>query len=189
MTECASRSRASARSKIALFRRKMRNLNGLPLRRRLLNDCLRACLSFPRQTRLPYTRILGGCFVRRTTGNSDADRQEDEQIFRYWVEVRDLTNGSVLSLPLSAVARIHIPRKKNEAQRPREEILRLQDGSAILEATSLDDLAAQLRQKYPDSGYERTLHRERDRDAEERRAEAMNQLIRILAEAVVRGTL
>ena len=127
--------------------------------------------------------------MRETTGNSHAERPEDEQIFRYWVEVRDLANGSVLSLPLSAVARIHIPRKKNEAQRPREEILRLQDGSAILEAISLDDLAAQLRQKYPDSGYERTLHRERDREAEERRAEAMNQLIRILAEAVVRDTL
>jgi hypothetical protein len=114
---------------------------------------------------------------------------EDEQVFRYWVEIRDLTNESVRNLPLSAVARVHIPRKKNEIQKPREEILRLQDGSAILEAISLDDFAAQLRQKYPDSGYERTLHRERDRDAEERRAEAMNQLIRILAEAVVRDVL
>ncbi len=168
----------------------MRSLNGLPPRRRFLNDLPKEpCLSFPRQMRLPYTPIFGGCFVRKTSGNSDAERREDEQIFRYWVEVRDLTNGSVLSLPLSAFARIHIPRKKNEAQRPREEILRLQDGSAILEATSLDDLAAQLRQKYPDSGYERTLHRERDREAEERRAEAMNQLIRIIAEAVVRDTL
>jgi hypothetical protein len=127
--------------------------------------------------------------VRKTTGKSEAERQEDEQIFRYRVEVRDLASGSVRNLPLSAVARIHIPRKKNEAQRPREEILRLQDGEALLEAISLDDLAAQLRQKYPDSGYERTLHRERDREAEDRRAEAMNQLIKILAEAVVRDTL
>jgi hypothetical protein len=127
--------------------------------------------------------------MRKTTEKRRTELPDREQIFRYWVEVRDLTNGSVLSLPLSAVARIHIPRKKNEAQKPREEILRLQDGSAILEAISLDDLAAQLRQRYPDSGYERTLHRERDRDAEERRADAMNQLIRILAEAVVRDTL
>ena len=127
--------------------------------------------------------------MRKTTEKRRTEQPDREQIFRYWVEVRDLTNGSVLSLPLSAVARIHIPRKKNEAQKPREEILRLQDGSAILEAISLDDLAAQLRQRYPDSGYERTLHRERDRDAEERRADAMNQLIRILAEAVVRDTL
>jgi hypothetical protein len=127
--------------------------------------------------------------VRKTTGKGEAERQEDEQVFRYWVEVRDLANGSVRNLPLSAVARIHIPRKKNEAQRPREEILRLQDGEAFLEVISLDDLAAQLRQKYPDGGYERTLHRERDREAEERRAEALNQLIKILAEAVVRDTL
>jgi hypothetical protein len=127
--------------------------------------------------------------MRKTTEKRRAELPKGEQIFRYWVEVRDLTNGSVLNLPLSAVARIHIPRKKNEAQKPKEEILHLQDGSAILEAVSLDDLAAQLRQKYPDSGYERTLHRERDRDAEERRAEAMNQLIKILAEAVVRDTL
>jgi hypothetical protein len=127
--------------------------------------------------------------VRKTAGKSGAELESPEQIFRYCVEVRDLTNGSALNLPLSAVARIHIPRKKNEAQRPREEILRLQDRSAILEATSLDALAAQLRQKYPDGGYERTLHRERDREAEERRAEAMNQLIKILAEAVVKETL
>src|SRR3984885_126428 len=119
--------------------------------------------------------------MRKTKKKSSAELPDSEQIFRYWVEVRDLTNGSVLNLPLSAVARIHIPRKKNEAQRPREEILRLQDGSVILEAISLDDLAAQLRQKYPDSGYERTPHRERDREAEERRAEAMNQLNRIFA--------
>jgi hypothetical protein len=128
--------------------------------------------------------------VRKTRRESNgADLRDSEEIFRYWVEVRNLTNGAVRSLSLSAVERIHISRKKNEEQRPREEILRLQDGSAILEATSLDDLAAQLREKYPDIGYERTLHRERDREAEERRAEAMNQLIRILAEAVVRDTL
>jgi hypothetical protein len=92
--------------------------------------------------------------MRKTKQRSSAELPDAEQIFRYWVEVRDLTNGSVSNLPLSAFARIHIPRKKNEAQKPREEILRLQDGSTILEAISLDDLAAQLRQKYPDSGYD-----------------------------------
>jgi hypothetical protein len=85
--------------------------------------------------------------MRKTKQRSSAELPDAEQIFRYWVEVRDLTNGSVSNLPLSAFARIHIPRKKKE-------ILRLQDGSTILEAISLDDLAAQLRQKYPDSGYD-----------------------------------
>ncbi len=124
--------------------------------------------------------------MRKTTERSSAELPDAEQIFRYWVEIRDLTSGSVSNLPLNAFASIHIPRKKNESQKPREEILRLQDGSAILEATSLDDLAAQLRRNTPDTGYERTLHRERDRDAEERRTEAMNQLIKILAEAAVK---
>jgi hypothetical protein len=127
--------------------------------------------------------------MRKTTEKSSAEPPDAEQIFRYWVEVRDLTSGSVNNLPLSAFARIHIPRKRKEAQKPREEILRVQDGSAILEAISLDDLATQLCQKYPDSRYERTLHRERDREAEERRAEAINQLIRILAEAAVKDIL
>jgi hypothetical protein len=81
---------------------------------------------------------------------------------------------------LSAAAKIHIPRRKKAAQRPRESVLHLKDGSTTLDAKSLDDLAAQLRQRYPDGEYERTLHRERDRQAEQRRAHAMNNLIEIL---------
>ena len=93
----------------------------------------------------------------------------NEKIFRYWVEVRDLTNGSVRNLPLIAIAKIHIPRSKKEAQRPTEEILQLKDGFSTLEAKTIDELAAELRAKYPDGKYERTLHHERDREAEERR--------------------
>jgi len=63
------------------------------------------------------------------------------------------------------------------AQRPKEDVLQLKDGCTTLEAKSLDDLAAQLRQRYPDGEYERTLHRERDRQAEQRRADAMNNLV------------
>jgi len=114
---------------------------------------------------------------------------DSEQVFRYWVEVLELKNGLVRNLPLKAIAKIHIPRKKSEPQRPREEILQLTDGAETLEAKSLDDLAGQLRQRYPDETYRRTLHRERDRQAEERRAEAMNGLIRIFAEAAVEEAL
>lgn len=114
---------------------------------------------------------------------------ENRRIFRYWVEVREVTDGSVRNLPLTAIAKIHIPRRKKEAQRPTEEILQLKDGSATLEAKSLDDLAAQLRDRYPDGAYERTLHQERDCEAEVRRAEALHQLAKIVAEAVVRDIL
>jgi hypothetical protein len=122
----------------------------------------------------------------RTGAKCDKELPGSEQIFRYWVEVLELKNGSVRILPLSAVAKIHIPRRKKEAQRPREDVLQLKDGSTTLEAKSLDDLAAQLRQRYPDGEYERTLHRERDRQAEQRRADAMNNLIEILVDAVVK---
>ena len=96
--------------------------------------------------------------MRKTTEKRPLDRPRDEQIFRYWVEVLELKNGSVRILPLNAVAKIHIPRRKNEAQKPTEEILQLKDGSATLEAKSLDDIAGQLRERYPDPAYERTLH-------------------------------
>jgi hypothetical protein len=124
--------------------------------------------------------------MRKTTRKRGKELQDNEQIFRYWVEIRELVNGSVRIRPLSAVARIHIPRRRNEPQRPREDVLQLKDGSTTLEAKSLDDLVAQLRQRYPDGEYERTLHRERDREAEQRRADAINNLIEILVDAVVK---
>ena len=51
---------------------------------------------------------------------------------------------------------------------------------------NLQELAVQLRMRYPDGLYERTLHNERDRDAEQRRARAFNSLIDMLVEQVVR---
>jgi hypothetical protein len=123
--------------------------------------------------------------MKKTAGKGGKEMQDGKQIFRHWVEVRDLANGSVRRLSLYAVAKIPLIKDAKEAQRLTEEFLQLRDDSAILEAKSLDDLAAQLRQKYPDEAYQRTLHRERDREAEERRAEAMNALIRILAEEAV----
>jgi hypothetical protein len=127
--------------------------------------------------------------ARTSTSANDKRSMHAEQVFRYWVELRDLENGSTRNLPLTAIAKIHIPRKRNEAQRPSEEILQLHDNSVIIEATNLDELAAQLRQKYPDEAYERTLHRERDHEAEQRRADAMDGLIEILAKSVAEQLL
>jgi hypothetical protein len=109
---------------------------------------------------------------------------ESKQKFRYWVEVREVASGTVSSLPLSAVAKIHIPRK-SEFQRPTEEIVQLTDGADILRATNLDGLAAQIRERYPDGKYERTLHTERDRKAEERHADAMNRLVQLIVAGFV----
>lgn len=105
---------------------------------------------------------------------------ESQQIFRYRVEIRDQANGTVRRLPLNGVTRIHLPRTKKEAQLPNEQILQLTDGAITFEAKSIQDLAAQLRARYPDNAFERTLHWERDREAEVRRSEAMNKLSEIL---------
>ena len=47
-------------------------------------------------------------------------------------------------------------------------------------------MATQLRERYSDESYERMLRRERDREAEERRADAINKPVEILVEAVVK---
>jgi len=106
---------------------------------------------------------------------------ETKRIFRHWVEIRDLKSGSVRQLSLSAVAKIHIPRRRNEPQRPTEEFLEVVDGEEALVAKNLDDLVRQLRRRYPDGAYERTLRRERHR----LREEAINKLTEILLPRVI----
>lgn len=115
-----------------------------------------------------------------------AQRLSDKRILRYWVEVRDLATGSVRKLPLTAWRVVCLKRgKKNEPPLPDKELLRLEDDGQIVEAEAFDDLRAQLRDKYPDAAFERTLHYLRDKEAEERRENALNGLISILAKAAV----
>lgn len=113
------------------------------------------------------------------------DLPESKRIYRYWVELRDLQDGSIRDLPLTAVKRIHLPRKKGDRQEPDQQVLRLQDDSGVLEGRDIDDIAAQLRQRYPDETHERFLHRERDHESEQRNAEALDGLIELLAKAAV----
>jgi len=118
--------------------------------------------------------------MSRTQVKNGKELPESQQTFRCWVEIREQANGSVRHLPINGVTKIHIPRTKKEAQKPNEEILRLKDGTATLEANSIQELAVQLRARYPDAAYERTLHWERDREAEVRRAEGIDKLSEIL---------
>jgi hypothetical protein len=107
-----------------------------------------------------------------------------KQIFRCWVEIRELATGSVRTLPLTAVMKICLARgKKNEPPIPNEEVLQLKDGAETWEAKSLDELRARLREEYPDGAFERSLHYERDREAEERRERALSGLVDLLAKA------
>jgi hypothetical protein len=105
------------------------------------------------------------------------------------VEILEVKTGSVRALPLVGMVRVSLARLKNEAERPREEYLLLKDDSAPLEAKNLNDLVVKLRERCSDGEYERTLHWELDHQAEQRRAQAMQGLIKILAEAAVREVI
>lgn len=62
----------------------------------------------------------------------------------------------------------------------------MEDDTESWEAKSFEELRARLREKYSDAAFERTLHCVRDREAEERRESALNELARIIAEQVVK---
>ena len=80
-----------------------------------------------------------------------------KQIFRYWVEVHELATGSVRKLPLTQWKVICLKRgKKDEPPLPDREVLKLEDEGDNWESESFDEFRARLRQKYPDSAFERT---------------------------------
>ena len=126
---------------------------------------------------------------RKQKDRSNENVLKTEPIYRYWVEFRDLQSDSTRSLPLKPMQRIFLSRKKNEPDRPREEFLELRDDSETIEARDVDDLAAKLRCKYPDSRYERTLHSQRDPEAEVRYANALSSLMDLIVESIVRDTV
>jgi hypothetical protein len=120
---------------------------------------------------------------------SDQDRPESQRRYRYWVEIRDLRDGSARSLPLTALRSVHLTSKRGQPLLPDEQLLRVQDGATVIEAKDLDELAGQLRSAYPDETHERRLHWERDLEAERRRADARDSLINLFVEAVVRDAM
>jgi hypothetical protein len=119
----------------------------------------------------------------------DRDRPESERLYRYWVELRDLSDGSARILPLHAMKIVYLGGKKGSPPKPDEQVLRLEDDTAVIEAKDIDELAARLRRKYPDGTHERVLRCERDYAAEQRKADALRSLIQLLAEAAVEELL
>ena len=122
---------------------------------------------------------------QKNVGKKAGDLPKDGRIYRYWVELRDLRDGSGRDLPLAVITCIHIPRKNGEPQRPNKQVLRLQDDSTVIEARNIDDLATQLRERYPDETYHRYLRRERDYAAEQRWEEALQALAEIMVRAAI----
>lgn len=119
----------------------------------------------------------------------EPDRPETQRIYRFWVEIRDLCDGSSRTLPLQALQLIHLTAKRGTSPRPDEQVLRLQDDGGVIEAKDVVELAAKLRSRYPDETYERRLHWERDLGAEQRRSDALQSLVQLLAEAALEDLL
>lgn len=116
---------------------------------------------------------------------NDVDRPEHERLYRHWVEIRNLHDESVRTLPLRAVRLVYIPTSKTATPRPDEQRLELLDDSTVIKATYLDDLSVELKSRYPDEMYERRLCWEHDLDAEQRRADALDALIELLAQTAI----
>jgi hypothetical protein len=119
----------------------------------------------------------------------EPDRPESQRIYRYWVEIRELRDGSVLNLPLTALRLVQLDGKRAESPQPDEQRLRLHDDATVIEARDRDELAATLQSKYPDATHERRLYWERDPEAEQRYAGALDALMELVVEAVVNDVL
>jgi hypothetical protein len=115
----------------------------------------------------------------------DRDCPEERRVYRYTVEVTEVQSRASRTIPLEAYQLIRLSRKDGAAGEPPVEIVRFRDGDFLLEARSFEELRDRLRAHYPDEQYERRLHVQRDRDAEERRERALLGLIEILARAAV----
>lgn len=126
---------------------------------------------------------------KRREGKVEKQQKNSEQIFQFCVEVRSLQDGTIRRLPLTAVMMVPLVSPKINPQPSSRRVLRIQDDSEILEADDFANLRVQLRQKCPDDAYERTIHWERDIEAEQRRERALNGLARLMAEAAVEDEL
>jgi hypothetical protein len=112
-----------------------------------------------------------------------------KECYRYTVEILEIASAEKRLLPLEVWAVIaFLPRKRGSTVQPyvpNRQQLRLQDGAEVLEADDLDQLRVVLRTKYPDERFERRLHVQRDREAEERREAALQNLAEIFMRAAV----
>jgi hypothetical protein len=108
----------------------------------------------------------------RRKKRKSAKKTEPESLFKYWIEVRNLQDDTIQRLPLTSVIKVALI----EPTPPRKRVLQIKDDQGILEAEQFEDLRVQLRQRYPDERFERTLHWERDIEAEQRRDNVLRML-------------
>ena len=132
----------------------------------------------------PFRREGGRGVSAKRKSKKNTAALRDERCFRHWVELRDLRDDVVRVLSVAVFQRIALVSKSklDEPEQSPQISLRVQDVGRIWEASSVEDLAAQLREAYPDGVFVALLKCERDLEAEARRRTALNNLIEVLAE-------
>jgi hypothetical protein len=126
--------------------------------------------------------------VSKRKSKAGKDLPESAQMFRCFVDVRDLRDDSTRSLPVRTVIKLRLSTKKNDPPGPREEVVQIEDGAATFEGNTFDELVPQLRLKYPDGSYERTLRRERNYQAERAMKELTDLIVKAAVEKLLRET-
>lgn len=132
--------------------------------------------------------------------------RQDARVYRFEVEIIELSSGASRRVPLTFHQLVAFARTSRSVRRAgkgaapsptstplseepprlsRSEVMRLVDEDFVLEAANWEEFRLRLRERYPDSRFERRLHVQRDREAEERREEAIQGLIKLVADAVV----
>jgi hypothetical protein len=113
----------------------------------------------------------------------------EKEMYQYTVEILEIATGEKRLLPLHVWTVIALKSRKRgsamQADVPDRQRLRVADGVEVLEAVDLEELKVALRTKYPDGKFERRLHVQRDREAEERREAALQNLAEIFMRAAV----
>jgi hypothetical protein len=66
--------------------------------------------------------------------NKDRDDPVDRRVYRYDVELKELSSGTSHRIPLQVLRAIHIPTKKGEVEKPPRDFLRFQDADFLVEA-------------------------------------------------------
>jgi hypothetical protein len=108
--------------------------------------------------------------------------EDSGHCFKYWIEVRNLIDGTMRELPLRTAIHLKVPTRKGHSPPPSRELLRIEDGVEPMEGETWEELVEKLRARYPDGSFERRLKRERDLKAEH----AMNDLAKLVAKSAMR---
>jgi hypothetical protein len=105
--------------------------------------------------------------MRKPSRKRDADVPREKRLYRYWIEITQLSDGARRRLELKQMVHVPLvdPRERSDLKTNRT--LLLEDGTQPIETDTFEEFRAQLRRKYPDEAYERRLWTERNLEAEE----------------------